>query len=72
MAAQGQQRRGWRSADLTSRFDPAKSRGESSRVPPPPPSRARRVSCTRVGGTVSGADTGLIAQSPTVAGMGYP
>jgi hypothetical protein len=32
-------------AGLTSRFDPAESREEGS--------RARRVSCTRVGGTVS-------------------
>jgi hypothetical protein len=39
---------------LTSRFDPAESREEGSRVRlPPPPSRARRVSRTRVGGAVS-------------------
>jgi hypothetical protein len=40
-------------AGLTSRFDPAGSREEGSRVRPVPPTRARRVSRTRVGGTVS-------------------
>jgi hypothetical protein len=37
-----------------------------------PPSRARRVSRTGVGAQGHGADTGRIAQSPTVAGMGSP
>jgi hypothetical protein len=36
------------------------------------PSRAQRVSGTEVGGTVSRADTGLIAQCYIVAGMAFP
>jgi hypothetical protein len=39
-------------AGLTSRFDPAESREEGSRVQPAP-SRARCVSCTGVDNTVS-------------------
>jgi hypothetical protein len=41
-------------AGLTLRFDPAESREKGSRVRlPPPPSRARCISRTGVGGTVS-------------------
>jgi hypothetical protein len=38
----------------------------------PPPSKARHVSRTEVGGTVSRGDTGLTTQCYTVAGMAFP
>jgi hypothetical protein len=51
------------SADLTSWFDPAESREKGSRVQPAPFEGAAQC---------HGADIGHVAQSPTVAGMGFP
>jgi hypothetical protein len=59
-------------AGLTSRFDPAESREEGSRVRPAPLSRARRVTVQEWAAQCHGADTGLVAQFPTVVGMGSP
>jgi hypothetical protein len=70
MAAQDRQRRGWRSAGLTSWFDPAESREESSRVPPTPLRGRGVLAVQEWAAQCHGADTGLIAQSPTVVGMG--
>jgi hypothetical protein len=59
-------------AGLTSRFDPAVSREKGSRVQPPP-LRGRGVSAVREwAAQCHGADNGLVAQFPTVAGMGFP
>jgi hypothetical protein len=56
-------------AGLTSRFDPAESREEGATGP-----RSRRGALAILEWVAQchGADTGLIAQSPTVAGMGSP
>jgi hypothetical protein len=77
------QRRGWphrtdsdgdgAPAGLTSRFDPAESREEGSRVQPPPPPRGRGASAVQEWAAQGhGADAGLVAQFPTVVGMGSP
>jgi hypothetical protein len=59
-------------AGLTSWFDPAESREKGSRVQPAP-HRGRGVLAIREWAAQRhGADTGLVAQSPTVAGMGVP
>jgi hypothetical protein len=59
-------------AGLTSRFDPAESREKGSRVQPAP-LRGRGVLAVREwAAQCHGADTGLVAQFHTVAGMGFP
>jgi hypothetical protein len=59
-------------ADLTSWFDPAELREKGSRLQPAP-LRGRGVLVVREWAAQRrGADTGLVAQSPTVAGMGFP
>jgi hypothetical protein len=59
-------------ADLTSRFDPAESREEGSRVRPAPLRGRSALAVLKWAAQCHGADTGLVAQSPTVAGMGSP
>jgi hypothetical protein len=59
-------------AGLTSWFGPAESREEGSRVRPAP-LRGRGVSAVlERAAQCHGAHTGLVAQFPTVAGMGSP
>jgi hypothetical protein len=59
-------------ASLTSRFDPVEPREKGSRVQPAP-LRGRGVLAVREwAAQCHGADTGHVAQSPTVAGMGFP
>jgi hypothetical protein len=77
-----QQERGWphridsdgdgAPADLTSRFDPAESREEGSRVRPAPLRGRGALAVQEWAAQCHEADTGLVAQSPTVAGMGPP
>jgi hypothetical protein len=58
-------------AGLTSRLDPAESREKGSRVQPAP-LRGRGVLAVREwAAQCHRADTGLVAQFPTVAGMGF-
>jgi hypothetical protein len=57
---------------LTSRFDPAESREEGSRVRPAPLRGRGTLAVLEWAAQCHGADTGLAAQSPTVAGMGSP
>jgi hypothetical protein len=57
---------------LTSRFDPAESREEGSRVGPAPLRGRGTLAVLKWAVQCHGADTGLVAQSPTVAGMGSP
>jgi hypothetical protein len=71
-AAQGQQWRGWRPAGLASWFDPADSRESSSRVWPAPLRGSGALAVRGWAAQCHGADTGHVAQSPTVAGMGSP
>jgi hypothetical protein len=59
-------------AGLTSRFDPAESREEGSRVRPAPLRGRGGLAVLEWAAQCHGADTGLVAQSPTVAGMGSP
>jgi hypothetical protein len=59
-------------AGLTSRFDPAESREEGSRVRPAPLRGRGALAVWEWAAQCHGADTGLVAQSPTVAGMGFP
>jgi hypothetical protein len=59
-------------AGLTSRFDPAESREEGSRVRPAPLRGRGALAVLEWAAQCHGADTGLVAQSPTVAGMGSP
>jgi hypothetical protein len=59
-------------AGLTSRFDPAESREEGSRVQPAPLRGRDALVVREWAAQCHGADTGLVAQSPTVAGMGFP
>jgi hypothetical protein len=59
-------------AGLTSRFDPAESREEGSRVRPLPLRGRGALAVLKWAAQCHGADTGLVAQSPTVAGMGSP
>jgi hypothetical protein len=57
---------------LTSRFDPAESREKGSRVRPAPLRGRDMLAVREWAAQRQGADTGLVAQSPTVAGMGFP
>jgi hypothetical protein len=57
-------------ADLTSRFDPAESREEGSRVRPAPLRGRGVLAVQEWAAQCHGADTGLVAQFPTVVGMG--
>jgi hypothetical protein len=59
-------------AGLASWFDPAESREEGSRVRPPPLRGRGALAVQEWAAQCRGADTGLVAQSPTVAGMGSP
>jgi hypothetical protein len=59
-------------AGLMSRFDPAESREEGSRVQPAPLRGRGALAVREWVAQCHGADTGLVAQSPTVAGMGFP
>jgi hypothetical protein len=59
-------------AGLTSCFDPAGSREEGSRVRPAPLRGRDALAVLEWVAQCHGADTGLVAQSPTVAGMGSP
>jgi hypothetical protein len=59
-------------AGLTSRFDPAGSHVEGSRVRPAPLRGRGALAVLKWAAQCRGADTGLVAQSPTVAGMGSP
>jgi hypothetical protein len=57
-------------ADLTSRFEPAEQRKEGSRVRPDPLRGRDVLAVLQWAAHCHGADTGLVAQSSTVAGMG--
>jgi hypothetical protein len=57
-------------AGLTSRFDPAKYREEGSRVRPAPLRGRGALAAQEWASQCHGADTGPIAQFPTVVGMG--
>jgi hypothetical protein len=59
-------------AGLTSRFDPAESREEGSRVQLAPLRGNGALVVREWAAQCHGADTGLVAQFPTVAGMGFP
>jgi hypothetical protein len=59
-------------AGLTSRFDPAEPREEGSRVRPAPLRGHGALAVLKWAAQCHGADTGLVAQSPIVAGMGSP
>jgi hypothetical protein len=59
-------------AGLTSWFDPVGSREEGSRVRPAPLRGHSALAVLEWVEQCHRADTGLIAQSPTVAGMGSP
>jgi hypothetical protein len=59
-------------AGLTSQFDPAESREEGSRVRPAPLRGRGALAVQEWVAQCHEADTGLVAQSPTVAGMGSP
>jgi hypothetical protein len=59
-------------AGLTSWFDPAESREKGSRVQPAPLRECGVLDVREWAAQRHGADTGLVAQSPTVAGMGVP
>jgi hypothetical protein len=59
-------------AGLTSRFDLAESREGGSRVRPAPLRGCGTLAVQEWAAQCRGADTGLVAQSPTVAGMGSP
>jgi hypothetical protein len=57
---------------LTSLFDPAEPREEGSGVRPAPLRGCGVLAVLEWAAQYHGADTGLIAQFPTVAGMGSP
>jgi hypothetical protein len=59
-------------AGLTSRFDPAESREKGSRVRPAPLRGRDALVVQEWAAQCHGADTGLVAQFPTVVGMGFP
>jgi hypothetical protein len=59
-------------AGLTSRFDPAESREKGSRVWPPPLRGRDALVVQEWAAQCHGADTGLVAQFPTVVEMGFP
>jgi hypothetical protein len=71
-AAQDKQWRGWRPAGPTSWFDPADSRESGSRMWPAPLRVHGALAVREWAAQCHGADTGHVAQSPTVAGMGSP
>jgi hypothetical protein len=71
-AAQDQQWRGWRSAGLTSRFDPAGSRDMGSRVQPAPLRGRNALAVQEWAAQCHRTDTSHTAQLPAVAGMGFP
>jgi hypothetical protein len=56
----------------TSWFDPAESREKGSRVQPAPLRGRGVLAVWEWAAQCHGADTGLVAQSPTVEGMGFP
>jgi hypothetical protein len=60
------------SAGLTSRFDPAESREEGSRVRPAPLRGCGALTVQEWAAQCHGADTGLVALFPNVVGMGFP
>jgi hypothetical protein len=80
MRVVAQQGRGWphridsdgdgAPASLTSRFDHAESREEGSRVRPASFRGRDVLAILEWAAQCHGADTGLVAQFPTVAGMG--
>jgi hypothetical protein len=57
---------------LTSWFHPAESREKGSRVRPAPLRGRGALAVLEWAAQCHGADTGLVAQSPTVVGMGSP
>jgi hypothetical protein len=59
-------------AGLTSWFDLAESREEGSRVRPAPLRGRGVLAVQKWAAQCHGADTGLVAQFPTVVGMGSP
>jgi hypothetical protein len=59
-------------AGLTSWFDPADSRGKSSRVQSAPLRERDVLAIREWAAQCHGADTGHAAQFPVVAGMGFP
>jgi hypothetical protein len=59
-------------ADLTSWFDPAESREKGSMVQLAPLRGCGVLAVREWAAQCHGADTGHVAQSPTVAGMGFP
>jgi hypothetical protein len=59
-------------AGQTSRLDPAESRDEGSRVRPAPLRGRGALAVLEWAAQCHRADTGLVAQSPIVAGMGSP
>jgi hypothetical protein len=59
-------------AGMTSRFDPAESREEGSRVRLAPLRGRGTLAVQEWAAQCHGADTSLIAQFPTVVGMGSP
>jgi hypothetical protein len=59
-------------AGLASRFDPAESREKGSRVRPAPLRGRGALAVQEWAAQCHGADTGLVAQSPTVVGTGSP
>jgi hypothetical protein len=59
-------------AGLTSRFDPTEQRKEGLRVRPAPLRGYGTLAVLKWAARCHGADTGLVAQSTTVAGMGSP
>jgi hypothetical protein len=59
-------------AGLTSRFDPGESREEGSRVRPAPLRGRGALVVQEWAAQCHGDDTSLVAQPPTVAGMGSP
>jgi hypothetical protein len=59
-------------AGLTSRFDPAESREEGSRVRPTPLRGYGALAVQEWAAQCRGADTSLVAQFPTAVGMGFP
>jgi hypothetical protein len=59
-------------AILTSRLDPAELREKGSRVQPVPLRGRGMLAVWEWAAQCHGADTGLVAQFPTVAGLGFP
>jgi hypothetical protein len=59
-------------AGLTSRFDPVESREGGSRVRPPPLRGRGALAVQEWAAQCHGADTGHVAQFPTVVGMRSP